>query len=697
MNSLTKVVPENEFYTPDRTKVLSSHGRWVKADGKVGKATIASRELAIRYNTEVAQKATLALDARIRANEAIPRGERKRTEVARLALDNAEKARLLIAQGVARAEQMAAPVGEEVKYTKKVNNEPRRGAYNQYTYNTGSRDTPKDKFIAELVQRRTEAGAAARGMDIKFRDAETGDVKWRVIHGVTPLANESAASLASRNAFFIAQQIEKLSNDSSLVGSDSIGVSHELDTQDYNFRTAFEPEGGAASFKNRSAPRLSRSGHYTVRDYACAEGDCLLAILHALSKANLSATFGTLKAIKMARVRSVLALGPNPIQVANVEHFDRLARAFEITIRLHFDTHRQGPREFLDATENLCRVNTEHHLERVHMLDPEHQVVDILFEDRGGVGHYSHIDGFMPIAVCPITGDVLAGPRDPRDTQRRVIQQGRTWLQPAKDRNAHQAYKKKVLVYDFETVIDPARDDNARTYSCAWLVYDQAKAAEEDFVPDFSEHHCNIHYGALDECTEVLLRFITETPTTPSDVVYTLVSFNGSRFDNFFLAQEAARRGVLETLMWTSGSIREMEMTTRKHKTLDLCRLCPSSLAAACASFKTSPVKMAGYDHNIIQKAFYKGGLQGLNAWFEEVGPSGLTNREQATIYNMTDVRATASLAVKLCKAFKAMTGIDWFVSFPYETSQEYIPEKKTPFPFRRSESDFYLIWITCH
>jgi hypothetical protein len=183
------------------------------------------------------------------------------------------------------------------------------------------------------------------------------------------------------------------------------------------------------------------------------------------------------------------------------------------------------------------------------------------------------------------------------------------------------------LFFDLETVYDKSRLYKLTPYSSSWYIHDP----NDEFV--YSEevlNNCQFRYG--DNCVKDLVEVIK---SCPEGYTYKIIGFNNSRFDNFFLAEESSNDGGLGFLFYVNNSI--LNMKINKHTTFDLCRFLNTSLANACDSFKSNPVKLEGFNHTIPQQAFEDGEL---DKWIQD-------NFELIRKYNKIDVLALCDLTMK--------------------------------------------------
>lgn len=191
------------------------------------------------------------------------------------------------------------------------------------------------------------------------------------------------------------------------------------------------------------------------------------------------------------------------------------------------------------------------------------------------------------------------------------------------------------LFFDLETVYDKYRLYKLFPYSSSWYIHNP----EEDFVYNADVlKRCEFRYG--DNCMTDLIHVIKNCP---KGYTYKIIGFNNSRFDNFFLAEEASNQGGLGFLFYVNNSI--LNMKINKHTTFDLCRFLNTSLKNACNSFKSNPVKLDGFNHTIPQEAFEN---NELDKWINE-------NYELIEKYNKLDVLSLCDLTMKFRKEINSL------------------------------------------
>ncbi len=493
------------------------------------------------------------------------------------------------------------------------------------------------EFALTIRRELDRHGADARGAKVRFVDGE-GNAQYKTVKGSAKqierrLTNFQLGITVGSEAWKEQQKDEEDAEEEDINdwvntgpgggGSDAASEESSLDAGGFAIDWVVSPSGGSGgSYKARETP------FFKLQDYNCLEGDCLLAILRDIST---SPPKGYNKPL---RKRLGIAGG-----AIGVEYINALAKEFNTAIEV-YTGELDIERTFDDTITNKCHtVVSFEMLARSEGAYPK--TAQVLLEgadsDRP---HYARIAAFKKVETCPVTGDIEM--RSVSGQRARVLEQGRAWkpLASEKGKKAKTHYKTHILVYDFETTWSPEEYGRVQPYSLGWLSFPL-----NDPPKDFSIMGEKVHLSkrpSRAKCAQELLQYIEEAP---GDVRYLLVSFNGSRFDHFLLAEAAQSRECLSSVFWGGGCLREISIW--RHKTYDLAKLCPgTSLKDACKGFDTSPQKVEGFDHQLVQQARLEGRLE---EWLKE-------NRVQAELYLIGDVLCTAALAMKLSGAILDIT-----------------------------------------
>lgn len=470
-----------------------------------------------------------------------------------------------------------------------------------------------------------------RQVNVSFIDPQ-GYLIWRTIHG--------------RTAGDFLNAIDGLQTKGAAAGSDEVGTSFTLDTSAFQVGSVTFPAGAAGKFTGVSCLAGRKHPHFQLIDFAgkAAQGDCLIAVLRAVARQQgLEVTRAQNRTI-----RTRLGIPPGAI-AATPENIRNLAVEFGVNVRIitGMAAKPDAEREYDDCRARVEGRNICVNAEATPVVIAEHvhregaPVCDIyLAED-----HYEYISRYLEVCLCQITGDIISNPdkRSAAEISRRVASQGRNYYGVRPEAPAAKVTKNRVIVYDYETTY--THDGTIEPYALGFVDFDPGELCE-----DFSGHEGRVTQVVRREGES---RFSVTAPlldllaAAPDDVGYTLVSFNGARFDHYILAEASQNRSVLSGVFATPGAgLRSL--TLGRHNTLDLAKICPAmSLESACAGFDTKPTKMSGFDHTDVQKQANAGQLY---AWLAE-------QRGQLAAYLARDVLSTASLFAKVSAALTQLSG----------------------------------------
>lgn len=536
---------------------------------------------------------------------------------------------------VGKMPRNAAPAAKEGPNYRLGATKPGGGAFRRQNYVIERPPTSLSAFAATLaeVAKNTKN---FRHTTITFVDEE-GYRRDRPIHA------------KSRDGILKSLEHYEHGKDYEGTGSDSIPTAFRLLTDQFVVGSVQLPAGGAAlKFTGISKAAGTRHPHFKLVEFAgkAAPGDCLFAVCRAVAKVS----GGSVPSQRNAAVRARLGLPEGPVEASDGV-IDAVATVFGLRIRVitGMVAPPDAEREYDDSPYREAGRNSCHTEAAVNCIaaggDDAAPACDVYLAN----GHYEYIQRVLdPIRTCPVTGDILVDgkPFSAPALRRRVISQGRVWYgdraaaAPAKARKVR-TYRDKLIFYDYETVYDA--DGELRPYALGYLVCDISD--DHDFAGRADDVVQS--YDALTRFS-VSAPLLAEIANAPDDVRYTLVSFNGVRFDHFLLAQAANNKGFLSDTFATNAGLRSLQLG--RHSTLDLAKLIPgTSLAAACKSFQTSPSKVEGFSHTVPQRAHASACLQ---EWLGE-------EMDRVSAYLAGDVLSCASLFVKLRSAVQEATALD--------------------------------------
>lgn len=589
-------------------------GKWVKADGRTGKA----------------------IAAKWRANLQKYEGVLPRGFIGKDKAKPAEPGAVELSKQV----NLVEPDGRVVT-----------GAFVQQRYRPSERARTVASFAKTIIAtQNTIPEASRRQIIIEFEDPLTGDRIFRTIHAST--VKEAISKIDSIQG--VGRAIH---------GSDIINTNFSLDPTTFELGYVQRPAGGGLKFTGISQATGRRHPHFRLLDFSgkANEGDCLLAVLRAVTSA-LAKKAGS-KAPRWPHnktIRSSLKLpeAPAPIPADN-ETVGKLADLFGLRIRIVTGMGVPEPRAYDDNAERQREKNR-----CITVAQP------VVIAEGGGVtapqcdvyladDHYEYLSDYLRVDTCPITGDIITDPpRSMLEISRRVIAQGRAWyarteadvkidseLNDALEAKKGVDYKEHVIVFDYETTYDHVTG-TIEPYALGFIAFDPEGHKDGDFTME-AEKVTQIIRNDGDNNNSVTAPLIDLLCAAPPDIRYTLVSFNGARFDHYMLARAANNRGLLHSVFATAqGGIRSLMIG--RHCTLDLAKLCPgTSLKGACKGFKTAPEKMDGFSHQLPQEARTQGKLF---EWIKE-------NRPLLSEYLYRDILSTASLFIRLTNTLTDLTG----------------------------------------
>lgn len=241
-------------------------------------------------------------------------------------------------------------------------------------------------------------------------------------------------------------------------------------------------------------------------------------------------------------------------------------------------------------------------------------------------------------------------------------------------------YKKIFRFWDLETVYDRNQDFKLFPYSIVWYCVKEEDIENWKYDKEMYKE-AYFRFGTdFGKKKNIIRSFIKDMKNCEEGYKYIDVSYNGSRFDDFFRLEELINNDMFPEIFYANNSL--LGTTYSGHKTFDLCRFTMCPLKNACEAYKTNPVKIEGFSHKEPQKAFDQGELQD---WLSE-------NHNELEKYNKYDVFSLCDLFVKVRKVVKQLTGkyiedymtigqlsIDHWKSTldkPYKTLCPEMPEK---------------------
>lgn len=169
--------------------------------------------------------------------------------------------------------------------------------------------------------------------------------------------------------------------------------------------------------------------------------------------------------------------------------------------------------------------------------------------------------------------------QNPNATVSRKKRERRDYIRPAKKHTLFTA-QENIIYADFETFNDKFDMDNGthRIYACAYCLDDgpvilfEGESALDDFM-----------YSILD---------LDRRKT------YTMVFYNGSRFDLFFVFKWLEKNNIPNKILYHNGAYKKITFN-RNIQTFDLCLFTNTSLKRACKDFGCD-IQKGDFDHNRV-------------------------------------------------------------------------------------------------
>lgn len=188
------------------------------------------------------------------------------------------------------------------------------------------------------------------------------------------------------------------------------------------------------------------------------------------------------------------------------------------------------------------------------------------------------------------------------------------------------SFKTKIIVYDFETVFNIDELSSLHTYSISWII-----KSEDDPKDKLTG---SFVLGATQEI--VCEKFVDMLLREQNDSLICLAGYNSSRFDNFFLIPELMKRDLLDDIMYQGNSILNIKWGGR-HNSFDICRYTTGALSTVAQNFKCKFLKVANFDHDVIQRHFNK--HKSLNGYFHDEGCHQMDNSYCVEEYDYVKVK----------------------------------------------------------
>ncbi len=515
------------------------------------------------------------------------------------------------------------------------------GVFRAQEYSTARPVTSLREF-ANTIAAAATGRSHYRQTVVGFEDDQGNRIN-RTIKGLGPDGRVSA------NAVY--EELAAVNFGDSISGSDAITTYFSPVTNQFEVGYLEPVRAAGLSFRNMSLGKPRVRPHFALVELSAKanESDCFLAVARAVAKAHgLEVTRQ-----KNATIRSELGLPAGPISMGE-ETVDRVARFFGLRIQVitGMEAVPDADRVFdddghRDEGRNMC-VSTDVRPVVIAVGGAEGaKECPVYYED----GHCEYISQFLAPKTCPITGDIISADKPPTksETKVRVLEQGRVWYgsKPTTKEKKPRKYEDRVIVFDYETTYE---ENGLLVPYALGFVELKAEDLESADMSGLSDRVVQTIRKEGQKESEVSAPLLNLIASAPSTVRYTLVSYNGARFDHHILAKAAQARSMLTSVFATKGAgLRVLRLG--RHETLDIAKLLPPmKLMTACTSFGTRPKKVEGFSHADIQEQYVNGTL--FATWLP-------TNLGRLTEYLAGDVLSEASLLILLRKSFLELVQID--------------------------------------
>jgi hypothetical protein len=214
--------------------------------------------------------------------------------------------------------------------------------------------------------------------------------------------------------------------------------------------------------------------------------------------------------------------------------------------------------------------------------------------------------------------------------------------------------KHKYLFYDYETVCDFSEDNpiipcSIQFFECSYNKYEYKEEKEKAILKGMTIDKVKIAYGK--DCTKELLDVLANSEHTE----YTLISYNGSKFDHYLLYDDLIKRipDDISNVFFVKNMLLNFKIFNI-HRLFDLYKHIPLSLRDACKGYgiNNEKQKLNFYD---IQKKY--------DTLEEDEFVKYLEDSEEYNKYSKTDVLCLAELMFKYKQTLSSI-----------EIFEEYVP-----------------------
>lgn len=209
-----------------------------------------------------------------------------------------------------------------------------------------------------------------------------------------------------------------------------------------------------------------------------------------------------------------------------------------------------------------------------------------------------------------------------------------------------------IMTYDLETVNDEKH--NVRAYCATTTLYDRNRELPP-YVKGQTFENCNIKEHGVESkffcgenCVNDMIDYILNFPKSMKVLI---ISYNGSRYDNYRLIEHIRKRNTIGKAcdyFEVKNSILTIKLF--QHLFIDLNRFLLGSLKDMCNSYQTERKKVDGFDHEDVQQHYEEGKL---NEWIDK-------NIDKLKEYSIMDVECLMELFIKFTSLMPKI-GIDFW------------------------------------
>lgn len=247
--------------------------------------------------------------------------------------------------------------------------------------------------------------------------------------------------------------------------------------------------------------------------------------------------------------------------------------------------------------------------------------------NKNSEGFKTHAAQCLPCPVCK--------QKNSPNHKCRVHRQQRFEKLPKKKYQKMNDWKKNILFADFETI--PLQNGVQTPYLAALLKLDDILDYEKTKI-EIKKVKCSAYWG--EKCMDLFMKDILELP---KNRIYTIVFYNGSRFDYYFIINWLIKKKIKFNFSKDEKSNRIPILNIGKIRFMDLCCFTYTSLSAACKSYDVPKEYCKGdFNHNKLKQ------------WSDLA-----LYRDEIINYCSYDVISLGVLYIKMATGFKTDYSLD--------------------------------------